>query len=74
MSWFGHGALHAYVRMTNPVPLLLTPEVPSAMARLVIAWGRRYVHSIHKTSRRTGTLWDSRYTCSLMQGRLLARL
>ncbi|MBK5969656.1 MULTISPECIES: transposase [Thiorhodovibrio] len=32
-----------------------------------MAIGRRYVQTINKTYRRTGTLWDSRYKSSLIQ-------
>jgi putative transposase len=32
-----------------------------------ISPGRRYVRYINKTYHRTGTLWDSRYTSSLVQ-------
>jgi putative transposase len=60
-------ALHAYVLMTNPVHLLLTPPQPQDVPRLIILLGRRYVRYINKTSHRTGTLWDSRYTSSLVQ-------
>ena len=60
--------LHAYVQMTNHVHLLLTPPAPKAVSALVISLGRRYVHYINKTYRRTGTLWDSRYKSSLVQG------
>lgn len=44
-----HCALHAYVLMTNHVHLLLTPEEPKAVARLLIALGRRYVQCINQT-------------------------
>ena len=54
--------LHAYVQMTNHVHLLLTPPSSEAVSRLMISLGRRYVQYVNKTYRRTGTLWDSRYT------------
>jgi putative transposase len=60
-------ALHAYVLMSNPVHLLLTPAQPQDVPRLIISLGRRYVQYINKTYRRTGTLWDSRYKSSLVQ-------
>ncbi len=53
--------------MTNHVHLLLTPPQPQGVPRLMISLGRRYVHYINKTYRRTGTLWDSRYKSSLVQ-------
>ncbi len=71
-EWLGEAlrktgcTLHAYVLMTNPVHLLLTPPSPEAVSQLVMALGRRYVQYINKTYRRTGTLWDSRYKSSLV--------
>ena len=60
-------ALHAYVLMTNHVHLLVTPKAGDDIIRLVMAIGRRYVQTINKAYRRTGTLWDSRYKSSLIQ-------
>jgi len=62
-----HCQLHAYVLMTNHVHLLLTPEHATAVPRLIISVGRRYVQYINHTYGRTGTLWDSRYKSSLVQ-------
>lgn len=73
LHWLGEALkttgcqLHAYVLMTNHVHLLLTPPAPEAVARLVIAIGRRYVQYVNRSYRRTGTLWDSRYKSSLVQ-------
>ena len=47
--------------------LLVTPVRAQSIPRLIIALGRRYVHYINTTYRRTGTLWDSRYKSSLIQ-------
>ena len=63
----GDCALHAYVFMTNHVHLLLTPKKASAVPKLIISLGRRYVQYINRSYRRTGTLWDSRYKSSLIQ-------
>ena len=60
-------ALHAYVLMTNHVHLLLTPSKATAVPRLLISLGRRYVQYINRSYRRTGTLWDSRYKSSAVQ-------
>jgi putative transposase len=59
--------LHAHVLMTNPVHWLLTPPQPQEVPRLIISPGRGYVGYINKTYHRTGTLWDSCYTSSLVQ-------
>jgi len=72
LHWLGEGllgtgcALHAYVLMTNPVHLLLTPPEADAVPKLMISLGRRYVQYINRRFRRTGTLWDSRYKSSLV--------
>jgi putative transposase len=60
-------ALHAYVLMSNPMRLLLTPPQPQDVPRLIIALGRRYVRYINQAYHRTGTLWDSRYKSLLVQ-------
>ncbi len=62
-----HCALHAYALMTNHVHLLITPTDATAIPKLIIALGRRYVQYINVSYRRTGTLWDSRYKSSLIQ-------
>ena len=72
-EWLGEAlkasgcTLHAYVLMTNHVHLLITPPDSEAVSRLMISLGRRYVHYVNRTYRRTGTLWDSRYKSSLIQ-------
>ena len=53
-------SLHAYALRTNHVHLLLTPKNAAAVPKLVISLGRRYVQYITVSTRRTGTLWDSR--------------
>jgi len=65
-----HCQLHAYVLMTNHVHLLLTPEHATAVPRLIISVGRRYVQYINHTYGRTGTLGDSRYKSSLVQAEI----
>jgi REP-associated tyrosine transposase len=50
-----HGALQAYVLMTNHIHLLLTPEAGDAMRRLFQACGRQDVGDINHTSHRRGT-------------------
>lgn len=59
--------LHAYVLMTNHVHLLLTARKATAVPKLVMMLGRRYVQYINRTYQRTGTLWDSRYKSSAVQ-------
>jgi len=58
--------IHAYALMTNHVHLLVTPMREEAIGDMMQALGRRYVHYVNKTYRRTGTLWEGRYKASLV--------
>jgi putative transposase len=58
--------LHAYVLMTNHVHLLVTPGASYGISRLMQATGRKYVHYINRTYRRSGTFWEGRYKTSLI--------
>ena len=60
-------AVHAYVLMTNHVHLLVTPQQPESLAKVIQSIGRRYVHYINTTYQRTGTLWEGRYRASLVE-------
>jgi putative transposase len=61
-------AIHAYVLMTNHAHLLVTPSVKGGVGRMMQALGRRYVHHVNQTYRRTGTLWEGRYKACLVAG------
>jgi putative transposase len=54
-------AIHAYVLMTNHVHLLVTPDAPAGVPRMVQTLGRRYVRYVNVSYGRTGTLWEGRY-------------
>ncbi len=58
--------LHAYVLMTNHMHLLVTPGDAQAVARMMVALGRRYVPYINASYQRSGTLWEGRYKSSLI--------
>lgn len=60
-------AIHAYVLMTNHVHLLVTPETPEGLSRLMQSVGRRYVQYINRAYKRTGTLWEGRFKSSVVQ-------
>ena len=57
--------------MTHHVHLLLTPKRADAVPKLIISLGRRYVQYINRSYCFIGTLWDSRYKSSSVQGRTL---
>ena len=62
-----HGAaIHAYVLMTNHVDLLVTPQHPDSLPKIVQAVGRRYVQYFNSSYQRTGTLWEGRYRATLI--------
>jgi putative transposase len=58
--------LHAYVLMSNHVHLLLTPDAPGAVSRLMHAFARNYVGLFNGRHGRTGTLWEGRYKACLV--------
>ena len=62
-----HGsAVHAYVLMTNHVHLLITPSSSDGLSLTMQALGRRFVSYINKSHERTGTLWEGRFKCSVI--------
>ena len=58
--------LHAYILMTNHVHLLITPRHEDSVSRIFQHVGRMYVLYINKKYKRTGSLWEGRYKCSLV--------
>lgn len=60
-------ALHAYVLMPNHFHLLLTPQTANGLPQMLQAIGRRYVRYFNDLQNRTGTLWDGRYRCTVLQ-------
>ena len=60
-------AVHAWVLMSNHVHLLLTPNQPESISRLMQHIGRDYVRFYNKKYSRTGTLWEGRFRSSLVQ-------
>jgi putative transposase len=60
-------AVHAYVLMTNHVHLLATPQTPGGLSTLMKRLGQRYVQTVNRVYRRTGTLWEGRYRSCLVE-------
>ena len=54
-------SVHAYLLMTNPVHLLMTPAHEGSIARVMQGLGRRFVRYFNDRWCRTGTLWEGRY-------------
>ncbi|HYQ24557.1 REP-associated tyrosine transposase [Stenotrophomonas sp.] len=53
--------IHAYVLMGNHVHLLVTPDAPGGMSRMMQAVNRTYVRHVNERERRTGSLWEGRF-------------
>lgn len=58
--------MYAYCLMTNHVHLLLSPESPSGLGRLMKTLAARSTRYRNRLERRSGTLWESRYKSSLV--------
>jgi putative transposase len=58
--------VHAYVLMGNHVHLLLTPLEAGAISATMQDLGRRFVRVINTVHGRTGTLWEARFRCSII--------
>ncbi|MCN4144265.1 MAG: transposase [Thiohalomonas sp.] len=58
--------IHSYILMTNHVHLLLTPEEPDGVSRLLQSLGRYYVGYINQSYQRSGTLWEGRFKSTLV--------
>lgn len=56
-----HVAVHAWVFMTNHVHLLVTPDTPDGVSRMMQSIGREYVRYFNYRYKRTGTLWEGRF-------------
>jgi putative transposase len=59
--------VHAYVLLTTHVHLLVTPETPDGLAKLMQSVGRRYVQYVNRFYKRSGSLWEGRFKSNLVQ-------
>jgi putative transposase len=59
--------LHAYALLNAEVQLLLCPPQAEALSRMIQAVGRRYVSAYHRRHGGSGTLWDGRFRCAVVQ-------
>jgi len=62
-----HVQVHAYALLPTEVQLLATPAEPAALSRLMQALGRRYVAAHNRRHGRSGTLWDGRFRCGVVE-------
>ncbi len=59
-------AIHAYVLMGKQFQVLATPATAEGLPQMMQAVGRRYVRYFNDLQGRSGTLWEGRYRCTLM--------
>ncbi len=59
--------VHAYSLWNSEAHLLATPGRADALGRLMQALGRRFVAAHHRRHGATGTLWEGRYHCALIE-------
>ena len=59
-------ALHGYVLMPDHFHLLATPQ-GDGLPLLMQSLGRRYVRYFNDRHGRSGTLWDGRYRCTVIE-------
>jgi putative transposase len=60
-------ALHAYVLMPDHVRLLLTPDIPDGVARLMQATGRQWSHHYKQSIHQAGHPWAGRYKSTVIE-------
>lgn len=60
-------AVHGYVLMPNHFHMLVTPSAADGLPQMLQSIGRRYVRYFNDAQARTGTLWDGRYRCTVLQ-------
>jgi putative transposase len=59
--------LHAYALRDNEVHWLVTPAEGGAVSRWMQALGRSYVSTHHRRHGGSGSLWDGRFRCALVE-------
>lgn len=59
--------IHACALGAQAVHLLATPPRSESLGRLVQAVGRRYVSAYHRRHGGSGTLWNGRYRCAVVE-------
>jgi putative transposase len=60
-------AVHGYALRRRACAWLVTPPTAEALPRALQDLGRRYVGAFNARHQRSGTLWDGRYQCALVQ-------
>ena len=58
---------HGYVLLDNEVWLLMTPRHEGALSTSMQSLGRSYVRRYNRRHGRTGTLWEGRFRCAVIE-------
>lgn len=59
-------AIHAYTLMPDQFHLLVTPSDARSLSLAMQALGRRYVRDFNRRHGRSGTLWQARFRCTVI--------
>ena len=59
--------IHAYALLDNEVHLLATPVTANGLSRMMQSLGRRYVSAYHRRHGGSGTLWEGRFRCAVVE-------
>lgn len=59
--------LHALALLDNEIQLLCTPLESQGLSHMMQAVGRRYVSAYNQRRGRTGSLWDGRFRCAVVE-------
>jgi len=63
-----HGVkVQGYALLPHEAWLMLEPDDPVALTRMMQALGRRYVAAYNRRHGGHGTLWDGRYRCAVLE-------
>jgi putative transposase len=59
--------VHAYALLHDEVQLLVTPDAPGSLGRLIQAVGRRYVSAYNRRHGHRGSLWAGRFHSAVVE-------
>jgi putative transposase len=59
--------VHAYALLHDEAQLLVTPNVPGALGRLIQAVGRRYVSAYNRRHGHRGSIWAGRFHSAVVE-------
>jgi putative transposase len=62
-----HVQVHAWALLDTEVLLLATPSTTPALSRCVQALGRRFVAAYNRRHQRSGTVWEGRFRCAVIE-------